>query len=77
MKHALIATALASLFAVGTASADIQSDLNSDLLYGTPASSEQSFTNLPATGAGRTSETVVQQEIGGMQDKPSERVSGI
>ncbi|WP_260293993.1 hypothetical protein [Sedimenticola hydrogenitrophicus] len=77
MKNILIATALASLFAVGAASADIQTDLNTDLLYGTPASSEQNFTNLPATGAGRTSETGVAQEIGGMQDKPSERVSGI
>ena len=75
MKRLLITTALVSLVAAGSATADITSDLTSDLLYGSTVTSEANFNNMPATAAGRTSET--QMHFGGMQDKPSDRVSGI
>ena len=74
MKKRLI-TALVSMLAVGTASADFSSDLQSDTFYGQTPSTE--LTNLPATAAGRSSEMEQQHSFGGMQDHPDERVSGI
>ncbi|TVO78733.1 hypothetical protein [Sedimenticola selenatireducens] len=76
MKHLLI-TALISLVSIGTATADINSDLNVDQVYGSTVNSGNNFTSLPATAAGRTSEASEQGKFGGMQDHPSDRVSGI
>ena len=72
----IIITALVSLFAIGTASADYSSDIQNDAIYATNESGASNFTNLPATAAGR-SEVKADQNFGGMQDHPSERVSGI
>ncbi|MCW8907138.1 MAG: hypothetical protein OQL28_07800 [Sedimenticola sp.] len=71
----IIITALVSLFAIGTASADYSGDIQNDSIY---ASSESTadFTRLPATAAGRSEMTEV-KNFGGMQDHPNERVSGI
>ncbi|TVO78734.1 hypothetical protein [Sedimenticola selenatireducens] len=74
MKRLLI-TALISLFTIGSASADFASDSQYDLLY-TPATSVE-LDNLPPTAAGRTTIMEEHENHGGMQDHPSERVSGI
>ena len=76
MKNLLI-TALVSMVAVGTATADITSDLQTDLLYGSTVNTEINFNNMPATAAGRTVDVNALYNFGGMQDSPSERLSGI
>ncbi|MCW8882701.1 MAG: hypothetical protein OQK92_10320 [Sedimenticola sp.] len=76
MKRLFI-TALISMVAVGTATADITSDLRTDLVYGSTVNSEVNFNNMPATAAGRSNKTNISHNFGGMQDSPSERVSGI
>ncbi|WP_260292610.1 hypothetical protein [Sedimenticola hydrogenitrophicus] len=77
MKRILITTTLVSLFAAGIASADINTDLNTDLVYGPSVNSEVNFSRMPATGAGRSTTIKTAQNYGGMQDHPSERASGI
>lgn len=77
MKRILITTALAPLFTVGIASADIYADLDQDLVYGSSVNSEANLNSLPATAAGRSTEVKTEQNYGGMQDHPSERASGI
>lgn len=71
----IIITALVSLFAIGTASADYNSDIQNDSIYAS-SQTEANFTSLPATAAGRSTDVEV-QNFGGMQDDPSERLSGI
>lgn len=80
MKRLLITTALASLVAVGTASANYSTDVAADQLYGANIESSASSVkigDLPATAAGRSSGVQQDQHFGGMQDNPNERVSGI
>mgnify|MGYP006921591412 CR=1 FL=1 len=74
----IIITALVSLFAIGTASADYSGDIQKDLIYASSESTSD-FTRLPATAAGRDEmkEMKQVQHFGGMQDHPNERVSGI
>ena len=63
----LIITALVSFFAIGTASADYASDVQSDIVL---SSSEQSvdFSSLPATAAGKSSISVESRSQGHAQD---------
>ena len=76
MKKLLI-TALISLFAIGSASANYETDSKYDLLHGEDHSSSENFNSLPATAAGRNHEMEEKVFYGGMQDDPSERPSGI
>lgn len=76
MKKLLI-TALISLFAVGSASADFSTDINSDSLYSSTEASSINLESLPATAAGRDHKIEPDVFYGGMQDDPSERPSGI
>lgn len=76
MKKLLI-TAMVSLLAVGSASANYETDSKVDLLYSQDRSSSVNLQTLPATAAGRDQKIEAKVFYGGMQDDPSERPSGI
>ncbi|MCW8943974.1 MAG: hypothetical protein OQL27_04310 [Sedimenticola sp.] len=67
----LLITALISLFAVGTASADYATDINSDTVQASTVSTSVDFNTLPATAAGRPSDIKASEYHAGMQDHPS------
>lgn len=71
----IVITALVSMLAVGTASADFTTDIQVDAFYG--QSTETNLTQLPATAAGRDEEVKQYPKQSGMQDHPRERLSGI
>lgn len=74
----LLATALITLTAVGTASADFTTDLRHDLVYGDQKIVKtDNLATLPATAAGKRDDRQMKQNFGGMQDHPRERLSGI
>ncbi|MCW8943975.1 MAG: hypothetical protein OQL27_04315 [Sedimenticola sp.] len=75
MKKLLI-TALISLFAVGTASADYTTDINNDALQVSADKSSMDFNKLPATAAGKSNEMNGKVYHAGMQDHPSQGRSG-
>ena len=66
----IIAATVASLFIMGSASADYRTDIQTDVVA---ASIEQSidFNNLPATAAGRDAKPMERFDQGHMQDHES------